>query len=488
MADKTVLSGIVGAAHVLSDKEVLAEFATDSSFDAGISPVLLVKPHCLDEIREILIAANRDKFSIIPISSGGPHHHGDTVPITEDTVMVDLSEMKRIVRLDHRNKIAMIEPGVTFDELTSEAHKSGLRVLMPLLPRETKSVLASCLEREPFTIPKYQWDATDPLMCTEIVFGTSDIYRTGSAAGPGTIEEQWETGAVQKNPLGPGQWDALRLIQGAQGTMGIVTWGSVKLELLPTVQKCFFAAAEKLTDLIDFTYRVQKFKLVDVCFILNAINLNAIRMGGIGEPRGECPSWVLVYSISGYEYFPADRVDYIEQEINEIAGETAVTPLTEIAGVAAEEIVDRITKSCGGPYWKEHLRGDCRDIFFITTLDRAPSFLDAMDGEAKHHHFPRGNLGVYIQPIQQGRNCHLEFNLMFNGKSADETEQIRAFFTSASEIFAEMGAFFSRPYGIWSDLAYRRAPKTVEMLQVVKHMLDPGRIMNPGKLCFGREV
>ena len=36
--------------------------------------------------------------------------------------------------------------------------EEGLRLPMPLCPRVSKSVVASMLEREPHTIPKYHWD------------------------------------------------------------------------------------------------------------------------------------------------------------------------------------------------------------------------------------------------------------------------------------------------------------------------------------------
>jgi hypothetical protein len=171
-----------------------------------------------------------------------------------------------------------------------------------------------------------------------------------------------------------------------------------------------------------------------------------------------------------------------------MASEIFVSPLIDIAGISAEDIATLITEPCGEPYWKDRLYGHCRDIFFITTLDRIPQFLDAMNAEAKRYHFPENNLGVYIQPIQQGRNCHLEFNLMFDGSSAIEADRVRVLFESASRVFAEMGAFFSRPYGTWADLVYRKDPHTVKALKMVKNMLDPGNVMNPGKLCFEREV
>ena len=112
--------------------------------------------------------------------------------------------------------------------LIEAARKVGLRLNMPLLPRATKSVVGSVLEREPVQMPGYQWDVSDPLACAGLYFGNGEEFRTGQAAGPGTIEEQWKVGGVQKAPYGPGTASWHRLIQGAQGTMGIVTWITIR--------------------------------------------------------------------------------------------------------------------------------------------------------------------------------------------------------------------------------------------------------------------
>jgi FAD/FMN-containing dehydrogenase len=48
----------------------------------------------------------------------------------------------------------------------------------------------------------------------------------------------------------------------------------------------------------------------------------------------------------------------------------------------------------------------------------------------------------------------------------------------------EYGAFFSRPYGPWADLAYGRFTEGVAALRKLKSIFDPNNILNPGKLCF----
>jgi FAD/FMN-containing dehydrogenase len=237
---------IVGAGNVTQELETMNEYSRDISFVNPIKPECVVRPRDAGDIEKIVKLANDTLTPLIPVSSGPPHFRGDTVPSNGGAIIVDLSSMKKIIRIDRPNRVVMCEPGVTFKELIPAVEKEGLRLNLPLLPRETKSVIGSLLEREPVIMPGYQWDIADPLDCVEIIFGTGDMFRTGGAAGPGTIEEQLAAGGAQDEPLGPGQADWYRAIQGAQGTLGITTWASMRCELLPKVEEPFMVGSTQL--------------------------------------------------------------------------------------------------------------------------------------------------------------------------------------------------------------------------------------------------
>ena len=480
MGMKEELVQIVGEESVITDSESLESFGADLSSVPGEAPDFIVKPRNLDDVQKVIILANEKGFSLVPCSSQGERFKGDTVPAVLGAVIVDLSEMKSIIRVDKRNKVAMVEPGVTFGELQDAAGKEGLRLEMPLAPRSTKSVVASLLDREPTTGPKYNWDAIDPLCCLELIFGTGEMFRTGNAAGPGTIEEQWAAGQAQKMPMGPAQMDIARLIQGSQGTLGIATWATIKLELMPTLKKAFFIAGDDLNKLMDFAYKILWRKIPDMCLILNGVNLAAI----CGKGSANMTSWVLVYSISGLEHFPEERINYMEKDLAEIAETCGVTPTQNVGGISADRAVDVIGKPSDEPFWKLRPKGACHDLFFLTTLDRTPQFIKAVNDKAAEHDYPTKNVGVYIQPIRHGSGCHIEFNLMYDAKNSEETQKVQALFDSASRTCVEMGGFFSRPYGPWAKMAYEKCPDTVSALRKVKNIFDPNGILNPGKLCF----
>ncbi len=480
------LREIIEASDVQDKVASLADFKRGPAYLPAGKPVALVKPRTAEQVQRLVELANRLDLNLVPVSSGAPHLRGDTLP-GKPGVLVDMSANDRIVRMDRRNKVAIIEPGVTFGMLKAAAEKAGLKVLMPLMPRATKSVLASCLEREPITIPKYHWDMTDPLLCTEVIFGSGDLFRTGSAAGPGTLEQQWAAGAAQKNPMGPAQTDLVRIVQGAQGTMGIVTWASIKLEVLPQLQRFYFAPEKRLAKLIDFAYRTLRPKLGDEWLLLNAFALACMLGNDPEEIRRladrQAP-FTAVYGVSGLDYFPERRLAYQERDIASIAQACGVELKLEVPGASGKKFGEMLNSPSPEPYCKTRFRGGFHDIFFLTTLDRVEFFLGRMEELAGQHGYPAEELGVYVQPIQHGRACHLEFNLFYSPDDPDDTARAQALFLTASKALADAGAFFSRPYGPWAALAYERCPDTVAMLKTVKGIFDPAGVMNRGKLCF----
>jgi len=220
---RSILSELVS-----EEPEVRKEY---TSF-AGQMPEGVVRIRDAAMLGDVIRWARTHRVPLVPASSGPPHDRA-TLGVPKGAWLLDFSGMKRVVHLNRRNRVGLFEAGVSFEELIPPARKNGLRVMLPLMPRRGKSALAAYLDREPTIYPRYQWDISDPLLCLEAVYGTGDLFRTGSAAGPGSLEDQWLSGESQKSPMGPGQSDCAKLIQGAQGGIGLVTWCSAKCEIRP---------------------------------------------------------------------------------------------------------------------------------------------------------------------------------------------------------------------------------------------------------------
>jgi FAD/FMN-containing dehydrogenase len=488
MAGNEDLKKIVGAKNVLDDEKTLEEYSSDISFVPPMRPRCVVKPKDADEIQKLVKWANKNLSSLVPISSGEPHFRGDTVPGIGGAVIVDLSRMKKVIRVDRFHRVAMVEPGVTFAELIPAVKKEGLRLNMPLLPRRSKTVVGSMLEREPVIMPKYHWDISDPLACVEVVFGTGDMFRTGQAAGPGTIEEQWAAGGAQKTPYGPGPAAWYRLIQGAQGTMGIVTWASLRCEILPKLEEPFLVGSADLDRLFELVHWLVRLRLVNECLVLNNSDLAAIMAKKFPADyqaiKDTLPPWVLFFNVAGYDYFPEDRVSSQLKGISDLTKRIGLEAAKAVGSVSANEMLKMVQLSSAEPYWKLRHSGACHDIFFITTYDKLEGQISLMQELANEFGYPASDLGIYLQPIVQGVNCHCEFNLFYDAESPAELNRVRELSNLAINSLMATGAFFSRPYDRSARMIVNRDAAYVETLTRVKTILDPNHVMNPGKLCF----
>ncbi len=482
---KDDLVGIVGMENIRDDPAVLEEYSGGSTEN---TPVAVVSPASTDEVQRVVKWANESQTPLIPVSSGPPHFRGGTVPGIKGGVVVDLRRMNRIIRVDAHNRVAIVEPGVTFGQLQSELATSGLSAYMPLLPRASKSVLASALERDPILMPSVHFDSTDPMLCTEVVFGSGDYMRTGEAAGPDTLEQQWEISKAQISPFGPTQMDPQRLLSGAQGTIGVVTWMSLKCRETSELYRAFMIPSDSLEPLIELSYHLSRIRFTGKIFILNGLNLAAITGDDpreIADSRGGLPAWVMFVGFEGCGLLPEEKVQYLSDDLGELAASYGLQPQTEISGIKAEDFYLLLMGPSTDPYWKLKYRGGFEDIFFLSTQGKTPELSGVILQLARQLGFSPENIGAYIQPVAQGTSCHCEFNLYFDPADDAESDLMRRLEAEAVDRLEEAGAFFSRPYPGWVEVAYRRSPDTAAMQKKVKDIFDPNWILNPGKLCFG---
>ncbi|MBN1189635.1 MAG: FAD-binding oxidoreductase [Dehalococcoidales bacterium] len=488
MIEQEKLVNIVGAANVSCDQAALNQYSRDVSFVNPVRPACVVKPSSAGEIKQIVALANETSTPLVPVSSGPPHFRGDTVPCIGGSVMVDLSGMKKIINVDRPRRVAMVEPGVTFGELIAATKKEDIRLNMPLLPRSTKSVIASILEREPVIMPKYQWDASDPLACVEIYFGAGDEFRTGQAAGPGSVEEQWKVGGVQKAPYGPGIGSWHRMIQGSQGTMGIVTWASMRCELLPKVEEPFVVGSANLKALIEMASWLIRLKAVNECFILNDTNMAAIFArnwpGEYQSLKDKLPAWNLFYTVAGYEVFPEERVSAYIKDITDLTKRLALETGKSSGGISANQILKAVQNPCEEPYWKIRYKGASEDIFFLTLNNKIEDSVKTMKDAASKAGYAVTDMGVYIQPVVQGTSVHCEFNLFYDPANKTDVNKVKGLTMDATRALLARNAFFSRPYGEVTDMIVNRDAATRSVQTKLKNIFDPKGIMNPGKLGF----
>ncbi|MCS7280097.1 MAG: FAD-binding oxidoreductase [Desulfobacterota bacterium] len=485
MKIKEELSKIVGEENVNCSMEERLKYSKDYSLTPPCVPEAVAYPKDANEVSEIVKWCNKNGIPIVPVSSK-IHFYGATVP-TLGGIVVDLSRMSKIHEIDTENRFVRFEPGVSWGVLVHELKKKGMRVIMPLTPPAERSPLTDCLEREIPTNVVY--DYGEPMQSVEVVWPQGHIFRCGSASVEGFPNSK----SRGVNPSGPGI-DFYRFIQGAQGTFGIVTWMSMKIESIPKIDKVYFGPTKDLPYTIEFLYRILPRRIGQECLLLNNVSFSLILSERIPEDfenlRKELPPWTLILTISGLLRRPEEKIAYEEKFLNEVLrNEFPKMELKEVLG-GFPNLGERMLKILREPYpaqkkhWKIALKGGCQSLFFITKPYKAPMFIDIVDSVAMKFEYPPSMIGKYIQPIEHNRACHVEFNFFFNPEDEEEKQTVKKIFLEASRIIMDNGGFFTRPYGDLSKIVYERAASYTMTLKRLKKIFDPNNIMNPGKLCF----
>ena len=187
-------------------------------------------------------------------------------------------------------------------------------MIMPLLPPADRSVLTDWLERE---VPTNR----SRLRRTHAGHGGGlarvETFRLGSASVNGFPDSKSKGG----NPSGPGL-DFYRFVQGAQGTMGVVTWTNMKIECMPRIDKIFFAPVDDLDFAIDFFYRILPRRIGQECLLLNNVDLAAILAekwpSDFERLAATLPPWTLILVISGLLRRPEEKIAYEEKFLTEV--------------------------------------------------------------------------------------------------------------------------------------------------------------------------
>lgn len=485
MISKDELAKIVGKENVSDAEAVLLRYSKDHSLVAPGRPDVVVWPTSSEQVSEVLKWSNKNNVPVIPVSSG-EHFNGGAIP-RQGGIVMDLSKMNKILDIDQDIKQARFEAGVTWGQLTSELSKKGLRVIMPLLPHANRSVLTDFLEREVPTNTVY--DYGEPMQAFEVVWPTGDVFRLGSASVDGYPDSMSRGG----NPSGPGI-DFYRFVQGAQGTMGVVTWTNLKILFQTKKDKVFFAAVDDLAYVQEFLYRLLPRRVGQEVVLLNRTDLAAIIAeqwpADFEKLRAKLPPWTLVIVISGLTRRPEEKVAYevnclkeiVKNEFRRLVVDEALPGFPGLGGKMLSLL--RNPWPADVPYWKNRWQGASQSLFFIARPENSPRFVEIVETIAPKHGYPVADIGSYIQPIEHNRACQIEFTFFYDGKDAANKARIAALYRDAAKALMNEGALFTRPYGELAPMVYERAAGYVMGLKRVKKIFDPNNIMNPGNLCF----
>ncbi len=441
------------------------------------APEAIIYPTSSEQIQMVVKEANENQVPLVVRSSHGTESvQGSSLPAEgKKCIAVNLSKMTKIMHVDTKNKMVLIEAGVTYEQLLDALKPYGFTVEHPLLPRKEKSVIASLLDRDPVMTPKHCWDIPDPLTCVEVVMGNGTLFRTGSAAGPGTLEEMLESGCALNQPQGPYCLDLARVMCGSQGTLGIVVWASVKIRPIGSARQMVYVQADDVDTLTAYTSQVIRRRLGEnICIINDELfcTLNHEKISGLKK-------WILICDVRGYRYFPERYMKDQIADMGDLAKEYGLNLTEKIDGFCNEKIesyIDGVSEK--NAFWKDTIGEEKVDIYFQSTMDRLGLFATLAEAAVRRCELDEKKICVYCQLVMMGRSAHMEFLIPVDAQKADELEKM------LGTAFLDNRAFFSRPYGALVEQIYEKSTSQTPFMKHIKHFFDENGIMNPGRLVY----
>ncbi|MBN2163529.1 MAG: FAD-binding oxidoreductase [Pontiellaceae bacterium] len=209
--------------RVLGDLSVLHEddeISTYSQSTCGSSRSVgaVLFPESLSAVQQLVAVANEYAVPLYPISCGKQWGMGSRLPVSDGAAIVDLSRMNRIIEVNARYHYAVVEPGVTQQQLLDHIQEHDLPLMLNVTGSTSDtSLIGNAMDRG----VGYFDSRAHGISNMEVVLGNGDTIQTGFGHYPNA-----QTKNLYHHGVGP-SLDGLF----PQGNYGIVT--SACIDLMP---------------------------------------------------------------------------------------------------------------------------------------------------------------------------------------------------------------------------------------------------------------
>lgn len=132
--------------YIVNQAELELASTTNYSTTERVQAVILPANEC--ELGECVKEANKHHIAIHPVSRGKNWGYGSRVPLLDNSVIIDMSRMNRILDYDEDLAYVTIEPGVTFQQLYDFLREKKSDLIISTTGGSTdSSVMANALDR-----------------------------------------------------------------------------------------------------------------------------------------------------------------------------------------------------------------------------------------------------------------------------------------------------------------------------------------------------
>ncbi len=449
------LEKIVGSDDIKSDKIHLRAYSYDATKE-HFEPDVVVFPENEEEVSKILKYCNENKIAIIPRGAGSGFT-GGALPVNGGIVLALEKYMNKILEIDEKDMVAVVQPAVVNATLQKEVEKRGL--FYPPDPASMDySTLGGNVSENAGGMRAAKYGLTkDYVMSLRAVLPNGDIIR----AGKRTIKD-----VAGYNVAG--------ILIASEGTLGVITEITLKLLPKPKLKKTYMGIFESVEDAMSAVYKSLASGAMPVAMeFMDALVVKALR-----EKLGvDLPEWagaLLVGDVDGN----------VEEEINyqlKILEESFKQEGAKEFKVAKDEqesneiwFARRNASQSITIYGSKKLNED-----ISVPRSKLPQALNKINSIGQKY-----NLVVPCFGHAGDGNIHV--NVMVDGNNKEE---VKKGYKAVEEIFqavVDMGGTLSGEHGIglskapFMQIAFSEAE--MNLFRRIKAAFDPNGILNPGKM------
>lgn len=225
----SALASLLGSDRVLDDPAAREAYSRDATPLFKGLPEVVVAPHSTAEVVEVVKFARSTKTPIIARGAGS-NLCAATVPL-QGGIVLSMMQMKKILEVSRNEMLAVVQPGVSTQQLDDAVSKEGL-MYVPDPGSKTVSTIGGNVATSAGGLRGLKYGTTkNYILGLEAVLGTGEVIRTG--------------GRLVKDVAG---YDLTRLLIGSEGTLAIFTEIITVLSPRPKVSQYGVAYFDTLAD------------------------------------------------------------------------------------------------------------------------------------------------------------------------------------------------------------------------------------------------
>lgn len=442
----------IGPDRVSTLPEDLFSFSYDAQHVRG-RPSAVVRPKSVEEAETALRLACEHKRAIVP-RGAGTGLSGGAVPL-DGAAVLDLAALDRILDIDGKDFVAVVEPGVVTSKLHEAVEREGL-----FYPPDPASMTACTIGGN------IAENAGGP---RGLKYGTTRDYLLGLDAFAPAFGRMRLGGRTIKNVTG---YDLVRTICGSEGTLAVVLGATLKLLPLPPARRTLFAAFSDLERAAEAVVEVLRSGSLPCALeILDKATLQAVDKFK-GTDYASLGEAALIVEFDG-----------VEPEVEEAArrAKEALSRMgpTELKFAETAEEAERLWEARRAALAAlSRLRPTTILEDITVPRSKIPDMVRAVSKISEETGVPIGTFG-------HAGDGNLHPTILTDER--DEAEMRRAH-EAAERIFkaaVELGGTLSGEHGIGLSkapfLPLEIPGSTLEAIRALKRSFDPDGILNPGK-------